>query len=153
MRLFDFFFTSLRLIPPRCTCSLLTTPPAETDPTSLNLIQVRCTCSHLAAPAPTTAAQKKQRNHKDALSPRFGIISCYEPQNKKIGDQRLLTAINRQRQASSVKCHEQCVVSKDQQGARNQQRPARKARSIELRLAGSEQRKTANDQRALNSEK
>ena len=40
-----------------------------------------------------------------------------------------------------------------QQGERPQQRPARKADSIELRLASSEQCKTANDQQAITREK
>ncbi|MEO1765189.1 MAG: hypothetical protein AAFR83_25325 [Cyanobacteria bacterium J06629_18] len=44
-------------------------------------------------------------------------------------------------------------MRKDQQAARTQQQPVRKAGSIELRLVGSEQRNTANDQLALTSEK
>ena len=85
-----------------------------------------------------------------ALGTLAGAPSRTKKSRSKIayGNQRAT-----QRQARSLKCHEQCIVTKDQQGARSPERPARNAGSIELRLPGSEQRKTVYDQRALTSEK
>ena len=85
-----------------------------------------------------------------ALGTLAGAPSRTKKSRSKIayGKQRAM-----QRQARSMKCHEQCIVTKDQQGARSPERPARNAGSIELRLAGSEHRKAANDQLASTSVK